>query len=186
MLGSGFVLSMAMTASHLRRSMLTHVVSVSVALGATSLACENATAPLLPDEPPEELRFTTAGYGSGFTIIQLKDDVVEMWHVPWLWTSGQPIDTMRTVPTSQEWRNFWIAAERAGVRRWRARYEDRNVADGVAWTFRLVTGDFTLESSGSNAFPDALGAEHGHPMPAEFGALITAMENLALLAPARR
>lgn len=165
--------------------MRARMVSVSVALCAASLACDSPTPPLpveespLPAEgPPDELVFGMGGYGIGGITIELKDEVVLMWHAPWEWTSGQTIDTVRTVPTSEKWRAFWIAADHAGVHRWRSRYTADNVADGMGWSLRLIAGDFTVESTGSNAYPDSLGGEHELEMPPEFGALLRALGNL--------
>ena len=162
----------------LRRSMLARMVSVSLALSVGNAACHDPTAPLPDEGPPDELSFSMGGFASDAVTIEMQDEVVLMWRRPWNWRPGEAIDTLRAVPTSEQWHDFWIAAERAGVHRWRSRYE-ADVIDGVGWTLRLVAGDFALESTGANAYPDWRGREHELEMTAEFRSLRTALGNLA-------
>jgi hypothetical protein len=118
------------------------------------------------------------GFGIDIVRVELQGASVAMWRRPWDWRPGVPIDTMRAVPTDDAWREFWLAAERAGVHRWRTQYVAEGVVDGDGWALRLVTGDFDLLASGSNAFPDARGREHELEMTEEFRLLRTAIGNL--------
>lgn len=89
------------------------------------------------------------------------------------------IDTVRAVPTPDSWRAFWLAAERVGVHRWRARYAADGIVDGTGWNVRIEAGGRVVESSGSNAYPDRFGRKHEVRMTDDFRAFLTAVSELA-------
>lgn len=154
------------------------IVLASLVVLTSGLACDDPTGPSLPREgPPDELRFSFGGFAIGAADIELRGTTVAMWRTPWDWQPGVAIDTVYAVPTDESWRQFWVAAERAGVHRWRSRYA-ANVVDGAGWALRLVAGEFALESSGENAYPDSRGREHELEMTEEFRSLRTALGNL--------
>ena len=155
--------------SYLRSRIIVACLSVVPLIG-----CSDPTAPLPREGAPDELRFSFGGFAIGDVTLELQDSSVAMWG----WTPGATIDTVRVVPNEEAWREFWSAAERAGVRRWRSRYFAEGVIDGNGWSFRLVAGDFALESTGSNAYPDALGRERELIMTDEFRLLRTALGKL--------
>ena len=160
-----------------RRPALAGAIVASLTGLAGSVACHDPTAPLPSEGPPDELSFALGGFFDDAVTIELQNETVLMWRRPWDWEPGVAIDTLRATPTPEDWRAFWIAAERAGVHNWRSHYE-ADVVDGVGWTLRLVAGSFTLQSSGNNAYPDWRGREHELQMTAEFRSLQTALENL--------
>jgi hypothetical protein len=73
--------------------------------------------------------------------------------------SGVTVDSVRVVPTADQWRAFWAAADDAGVGRWRRRYVAEGVVDGSGWGLRLRAGGENILSEGSNAYPDRNGDE---------------------------
>jgi hypothetical protein len=140
-------------------------------------ACADPTAPLPRDGPPDELSFSYGGWMMDMVTVEVQGTSVAMWRRPSDWPPGVAIDTVRAVPTDEAWRTFWIAAERAGVGRWRSSYS-ADVVDGAGWTLRLVAGDFSLESTGSNAYPDWRGREHELEVTEEFLSFTAALGNL--------
>jgi hypothetical protein len=61
---------------------------------------------------------------------------------------------------------------------WRRRYVAENIADGAGWYLRVSAAGRTVESAGSNAYPDSRGAEHEGDMTPEFQAFMAAIEEL--------
>ena len=153
------------------------VVIASVAIAAMT-RCEAPLVPLPREGPPDELRFSYGGFAIDGVTVELQGSSVAMWRTPWNWQPGVTIDTVRAVPTEDQWREFWAAAERAGVQRWLPRYMAEGVVDGSGWSLRLAGGDFDLTSTGSNAYPDRRGVEHELEMTEEFRSLRTALGNL--------
>ncbi len=159
-------------------SLLTaRIVAASIAFMALT-RCEAPTAPLPREGAPDELRFIYGGFAMDAVTVELEGTSIAMWRTPWDWRPGVAIDTIRSAPTADAWREFWVATERAGVQRWRPRYAAEGVVDGDGWTLRLTAGDFRLTSSGSNAYPDALGREHELEMTKEFQLFRSALGNL--------
>ncbi len=148
-----------------------------LAIVAAIAGCEDPTAALPREGPPDELYFSYGGFSMDVVTIESQGTSVAMWIRPWDWHPGVAIDTVRTVPTAAAWRQFWIVAEDAGVHRWGSRYS-ADVIDGDGWELRLAAGEFALESSGSNAYPDWRGREHELEMTAEFEAFKTALGDL--------
>ncbi|MGH7482367.1 MAG: hypothetical protein ACRELV_09445 [Longimicrobiales bacterium] len=87
----------------------------------------------------------------------MRSDTVVFWRASW----ETPPDSLRVVPSATEWRAFWAATEEAGVRHWRRRYVSEGIVDGGGWDLELVAGGASIVSSGSNAYPDQFGREHG-------------------------
>ena len=158
------------------------LLSVRIVLASLSFMaltrCDGPTAPLPREGAPDEFRFVYGGFTMEAVTVELEGTSVAMWRTSWDWRPGVAIDTIRSVPTEAAWREFWVAAERAGVRRWRPRYAAEGVLDGDGWTLRLAAGDFRLTSTGSNAYPDALGREHELEMTEAFQSFRSALGNL--------
>ena len=146
-------------------------------LAAVIAGCEDPTAPLPREGPPDELYFAYGGFGMTGVTIRADGMTVAMWRRDWDAGPGTPIDTLRVVPTADAWRQFWAVADQAGVHHWKSRYAEEDIVDGAGWTLRLAGGGFSLASSGSNAYPDWFGRKHGGVTP-EFEALMTALGNL--------
>jgi hypothetical protein len=159
-------------------SRLARITLGCLALIASTATCDDPTAPLPREGPPDDLRFVFGGFAITGVTLELQGATVLMWRQSWDPRPGEAIDTLRATPSAEQWRDFWSAADAAGVQRWRARYAAEDVIDGNAWQLRLVAGAFALESTGSNAYPDRLGREQEALMTAEFRALLTALGNL--------
>ena len=133
---------------------------IAAAVALAFAGCSDPTGPLPREGVPDELRFSIGGFGTSSTTIELEGDAVVLTRIPWDWSPGMPVDSVRAVPTAEGWAAFWAAAEQAGVRRWRERYMAEGVVDGGGYSLRLVAGDLVIESAGSNAYPDRRGREH--------------------------
>ncbi|HYW10221.1 MAG TPA: hypothetical protein VE913_24870, partial [Longimicrobium sp.] len=152
-----------------------HFVLVATLLTLGGCCCAGITAPLPERGPPEELRFSTSGYGGPSAILTLRGDTVMLLRAPWERGPGTAVDTVRAVPDARAWSDFWRVAEGAGVRRWRGRYMAEGVADGVGWGLRIVADGMTIESQGSNAYPDREGREHELRETPEYRAFVDAL-----------
>jgi len=147
----------------------TAVLGVTLALA----ACDDATGPLPMEGAPDALEFSIGGFGVGGSAVELRGDTLVLRRTG----TGAVFDSVRVVPTPDSWRAFWSATERAGVRRWRARYAAEAI-DGVGWSVRIAAGGRLVESSGSNAYPDRFGREHEFSMTDDFQAFLTAVGQL--------
>ena len=167
-----------MLVSLVRRVARAHRVIAWLILATTIGSCDDPTAPLPREGPPDELRFVYGGFFSDLVTVEAQGTTLAMWRRAWDWHPGMAIDTVRTVPTAEAWRQFWVVADQAGVRRWRSSYAAEGVADGSGWSLRLVAGEFSVESTGANAYPDWQGREHELHMTEEFAALMRALGDL--------
>jgi hypothetical protein len=147
----------------------TTVLGIAIALA----ACHDATGPLAEAGPPDDLEFSIGGFAVGESTVELRGDTVVLRR-----TRPEVIDTVRAVPTPDSWRAFWSATERAGVRRWRARYAAEGIVDGVGWSVRIAVNGRLVESSGDNAYPDRFGREHELGMTDDFRTFLTAVGEL--------
>ncbi len=161
------------------RSMPRRTWAAAVLLAAAFAGCGDPTGPLPREGAPDELRFTIGGFGSGSTTVVLDGEAVMVTRVPWDYMTGVPIVPVRVVPTAQAWRDFWAAAEEAGVRRWRSEYMAEGVVDGSGWSLRIVADGVVVDSHGSNAWPDRRGREHEMDVTADFQAFLDAVGTLA-------
>lgn len=141
--------------------------------------CTDPMGPLPREGAPDELRFSIGGFGTGTTIVELDDEGLAVTRIPWDREPGVTIVPVRVVPSAQAWSDFWAAAEKAGVRRWRAQYVAEGVVDGAGWSLSIRSGDVVIDSSGSNAWPDSRGREHERDIPADFLAFLEAVGTLA-------
>jgi hypothetical protein len=131
--------------------------AAALLLLSATLACEDTLLPLPDATPPDALEFTTAGFGASTYVFEVRGDTVVARQGGW--GSPAPVDSIRHVPTAEEWRAFWDAVDEAGVRRWGV-YRNEDVVDGGGYTLRIEHDGVVLESSGSNAWPDQRGREH--------------------------
>ncbi|HEX8432289.1 MAG TPA: hypothetical protein VF625_13455 [Longimicrobium sp.] len=140
--------------------------------------CDGITASLPEAGPPADLQFSTSGFGGISAMVTMRGDTVMLTRAPWARGPGTVVDTVRSVPDAAEWRAFWRVAESSGVERWRGRYMAEGVADGVGWGLRIVADGRTIESQGSNAFPDRDGREHEERETPEYRAFVDALSTL--------
>lgn len=152
------------------------ILGTTIALAS---ACIDATAPLQHDGKPLTLEFSIGGYGAPSRQIELRGDTVVARRRPYTWAPGGPTDSVRVVPTAEEWRAFWAAADDAGVQRWHTEYNAEQIADGEGWSIRLGSGLREINSWGSNAYPDRNGREHEAEQTAEWRAFKTSLNVLA-------
>jgi hypothetical protein len=141
--------------------------------------CTDPVGPLPREGAPDELRFSVGGFDTGITIVELDDDGVAVTRMPWGSEPGVPIVPVRVVPSAEAWSDFWAAAEKAGVRRWRDKYVAEGAMDGAGWSLRIRSGDVVIDSFGSNAWPDSRGREYERDIPADFLAFLEAVGTLA-------
>ncbi len=164
---------------HLRTRRLGVLVAALAGIPLAALGCDDPMLALPREGAPEELRFSYGAYGGPSLAVELRKDTVVLRRGAWPDGNTPPaIDSVRVVPTADEWRGFWDAVEEAGVERWRRRYRAENIADGVGWQLRLRADGGTLESGGSNAYPDRSGREHKGEQTPEFLAFMDALGDL--------
>jgi hypothetical protein len=145
----------------------------------TLAACRDLAGPLPRAGVPDELQFSIGGYYAPSAFVVLRGDTVVLRRAPWAPTSPAQIDSAVTVPSAQAWADFWTVVDETGVNFWRRRYLAEHIADGAGWSLRVVADGRTVESYGSNAYPDSRGAEHEGEMTPEFRAFMAAIEELA-------
>ncbi len=153
--------------------------AVLILTAALLASCDDPTGPLPREGAPRELKYTVGGFAVGTAQVELRGDTVVLVRRPWDAGPGTPVDSVRTVPTAEAWRDFWEAARDAGVPRWRARYMAEGIVDGGGWSLRIVAPGAKVDSNGSNAYPDRHGLEHEGEAPDEFRAFESAIEALA-------
>ena len=150
----------------------------AAALSLALVGCEDSTAPLPTSGVPAMLEFSLGGYFVGSKSVILRGDTVLYVRVPWDHTPTVKLDTVRTVPSAEQWRAFWSAAQGAGVSRWRPEYVAEGIVDGVGWGLRLAANGRIISSQGSNAFPDGDGRKHEGDSTPEFQVLLHAFNDL--------
>lgn len=157
-----------------RRSwLLGALVTASLALA----GCDDITSLASREEAPDEFRFSTSGFAVASRSWEVRGDTLVITTVGWDPREEPPVQ-LRVVPTTDDWRGFWLALEKAGVARWRGRYVEEDVVDGGGWEIRLRDGGLRVESFGINAYPDRWGREREREMPDEFGAFLAALEGM--------
>lgn len=146
---------------------------------ALAAACIEPTSPLQREGRPTILEFSTGGFGVPSRQLELRGDTVIARKRPYFLAANSPYDSVRVVPSAEEWRAFWAAADAAGVQKWRTAYNAEGVVDGDGWSIRIATGAREVSSSGSNAYPDRDGDEHELDQPPEWTAFLAALDRLA-------
>ena len=141
-------------------------------------SCSDPAGPLAREGPPAELEFRVSRWPLGSDAVRLSHDTVVTVRTAWDAPGPASMDTVRAVPTAEQWRAFWAAADRAGVSQWRREYVTEGIMDGVGWELRLSANGRTVHSSGSNAFPDRRGREH-QGTTTEFESFVAALEALS-------
>lgn len=144
-------------------------------LAAVMAGCASPIAPMDTDGPPEQLRFTIAGYGVGGRTWELRGDTLQFQRQSW--DAADPVETVSLVPTTLEWQAFWDDVRASGVRHWRGNRVATEIADGVGWSLLLSDGRTSVVAMGSNMFPDLRGRWHVHWSP-EFEAFVAALERM--------
>lgn len=142
-------------------------------------ACIDTTSPLQHEGRPTVLEFSIGGFGAPSRQIELRGDTIVARRRPFIWVPNGPTDSVRVVPTAEQWRAFWAAADEAGLQRWHTDYNAENIVDGEGWTIRIASVGREINSSGSNAYPDRNGREHEAQPTAEWNAFKTALNVLA-------
>jgi hypothetical protein len=142
-------------------------------------SCTDAVGPLPRESAPQVLEFSIGGFGGTSSSWTMAGDTVVLTRRPWAWEAPPAAaEVTRVVPTAEEWRSFWAAAEGAGVRRWRGRYVEERIADGTGWGLAITAPGVRIEAEGSNAYPDRYGRSHSAEPTAEFQAFQAALEAL--------
>jgi hypothetical protein len=166
-----------MHAFHILR--VEHRRLVVAAFLALASACSDISAPLQLEGRPTILEFSIGGFGAPSRQLELRGDTVIARRRPFDWTPGSPTDSVRVIPTAEQWRAFWIAADAAGVQQWHVQYDAAGIVDGEGWSLSVASRDRAISSWGSNAYPDRNGREHEGQRSAEFQAFLNALNVLA-------
>jgi hypothetical protein len=155
-----------------RRAWMTSAAAVIAVAGCNDLLLS------LPSEgPPQAMSFALAELGTDRRTVEVRGDTVVMRRFKGHDTP-ELLDSTRTVPSAADWRAFWSATERAGVRKWARRYADYDVVHGIGWGLRITHDNYTLETDGSNAYPDRNGRQHDE-VTEDFLGFVRAMGDLA-------
>ncbi|MDB4893386.1 MAG: hypothetical protein JWL61_5241 [Gemmatimonadetes bacterium] len=165
---------LALRSTRPARRVLTLVASIVFAS-----ACSDTTAPLQLEGRPTILEFSIGGFGAPSRQLELRGDTVIARRRPFNWTSTSPTDSVRVIPSAEQWRAFWSAADAAGVQQWHVQYNAEGIVDGEGWSLSVASRDRAISSWGSNAYPDRNGREHETQRPAEFEAFLNALNVLA-------
>jgi len=164
---------------HLTARRLGVLLAALAGISIAAAACEDSPVVPLPVEgAPDALEFSVSAFeGPGSRVVQMRGDTVVFRRIT---TQGAKvsIDSVRVVPTADDWRRFWAAAEEAGVRSWRLHYRAEGIVDGLGWGLRLEADGETIESEGSNAFPDRSGGEHENQVTDAFRVFTDALGDL--------
>ncbi len=59
--------------------------------------------------------------------------------------------------TEAQWLSFWATCDKVDIWSWEERYEDPNILDGTSWRAHVEHGEKSVDSSGSNSFPESFG-----------------------------
>lgn len=146
---------------------------------ALSLAgCDDVTGLASRAGAPDELRFSIGGFGTDSRSWEVRGDTLVFRRRVWD-PRETGVDSVRVVPTAEEWRGFRSAADGAGVSRWKRSYRAQGVVDGTGWGLRLRDGELRVESEGSNAYPNRRGDQRELQMTDGFRAFLGALEALA-------
>jgi hypothetical protein len=121
---------------------------------ASAGACGNATGPAaaLPQAgAPRALAYSGGDFGGALTSVRMAGDTVVLVRRPFFAPADSAV--RRRVPSAEEWRAFWEAADAAGVGRWPAACADPSVADGGGFAFELAWAGGRRAGTYSNAYP---------------------------------
>ncbi len=131
------------------RGLLRLAVTGSLAL----VACGDATAPLPSSGVPREFRVSSVGgFVASASDVRLVGDTLV--YVVARYTRGGIDSTVtRRVPTADDWRAFWRAADGAGVRRWAGECSRSDIADAGGFSFTLAWDGGRRTGSYVGAFP---------------------------------
>lgn len=140
--------------------------------------CSSATAPAFPDnDPPTSFSVSYWAWARGMADVTLHGDTL----VAVRGNDVQPglTTTVRRVPTSADWEEFWRAADGAGLRRWPSQCRNAAIMDGAAFTVDIIYAGGRVHSTGANAYPrrDGRCTTDGQRSD-ELGALLDAVSEL--------
>jgi hypothetical protein len=142
-------------------------------------ACSDTTVPQPAENAPQDFEYSvSAPEGGVSTWVQMDGGVVVVTHTERTYGQSPRTRRVRTVPTAGEWNAFWAAVDAAGVQRWTGEYEAEGFRDGTGWSLRLAGNGVSVDSHGTNAWPDRDGLEHHLQMTTDFRAFLDALGGL--------
>ncbi|HYD52186.1 MAG TPA: hypothetical protein VEA99_06150 [Gemmatimonadaceae bacterium] len=150
--------------------------AIRLLLLALAASCGDSVAPLPGSGPPDALEFSYGGYGTASVSLQRDGGTIVYTRTEW--GGRAPAQVIGSIPSDEQWRAFWRSLDEAGVTRWRREYMAEGIADGMGWHLRIRVNGRTIESQGSNAYPDRQGREHEGDTTAEWNAMANAMLGL--------
>ena len=115
-----------------------------------------------PTTVPERFKAFIGGFLGTSYSVELRDGVLVHR------TSGRgrpkPIQTTSR-PTPAQWREFRDALDELKAWRWRAEYPTNGTMDGTQWSLEITYADRSLNSHGSNSYPEDDATPNGKPEP---------------------
>lgn len=161
-------------------SVITRARRGASVLAALALAaCSDTTVPQPAENAPQDFEYSvSAPEGGVSTRVQMDGAVVVVTHTEWTYGQSARTRRVRTVPTAGDWDAFWAAVDAAGVQRWTGDYEAEGFRDGTGWSLRLAGNGVSIDSHGTNAWPDRDGLEHHLLVTADFRAFLDALGDL--------
>jgi hypothetical protein len=130
--------------------------------------------PASSDHRPDTLYFRIGGFGGPCHEVEFKQGKLRYR------TSGADwrLLTRKSTrtPSTQDWEQFWAAAEQAGVWAWKPRYSTPNAFDGTQWSLTLQHAGKKVASAGNNGYPGGTGPEY--PPTSSFAHFLRALQHL--------
>ena len=129
------------------------------------------------DPVPKRFSTTIGGKLGPSYSVELKDGALT--YEAFEWGGGPLRESVRIVPTAEQWRSFYKSLDEIDVWRWRRTYINNNIRDGTSWSLAIETPDQKLTTGGSNSYPGVAGKLSNREIPPkEFMAYLAAVRVL--------
>jgi hypothetical protein len=109
---------------------------------------------------PGRLHVSIGGHFGPSYGVKLENGRLTYTHLPATHDMGEDrvLVSEEISPSADRWQAFRAALDRLGVWSWQEHYTDPKVCDGTGWSAEIVYADQSIDSGGSNCFPDRTGA----------------------------
>lgn len=108
---------------------------------------------------PSSFLFSIGGFDGPHTRFHLENDGLHIRYSKRGPVSLEPDVDQIVQPTSNGWKSFWATADNAGLWSWdREYYDNSDILDGTQWNLELKLRGRTVNTGGSNAYPDSQGS----------------------------
>ncbi len=103
---------------------------------------------------PNKFEFIIGGFVLDNFTVKFKDG--GLTYTMYSYEEGIAIPEMgEVIPTTSEWRNFWIKVEELKLWQWKKSYNDPNILDGTQWSLKIKINNRRKYSYGFNRYPDS-------------------------------